>query len=260
MSRVDSARIAAWKSAEAAKAAGETEPLAKGSVVASDAFFPFADGLLAAAEAGATAVIQPGGSMRDKEVITAADERGLGHGTHRHAALQALMQTSALAIALRPTTPGDRFMVRRWLTDPEIETLVGQPGERGSGDCARHGESVRTLPHHRGRGSARRLRARRGCGSVGRMLPPDVIPPGCWDLDIFIGAASHRGRGIAQRTYRLLTREVFTTTLAVACCIITSVKNEAAVRAYEQAGFRWGSVWSDPTHGPCWVLLKERPS
>lgn len=77
MSRVDSTRIAAWKSAEAAKAAGEAEPLAKGSVVASDAFFPFADGLIAAAEAGATAIIQPGGSMRDEEVIAAADERGL---------------------------------------------------------------------------------------------------------------------------------------------------------------------------------------
>ncbi|TAN46301.1 MAG: bifunctional phosphoribosylaminoimidazolecarboxamide formyltransferase/IMP cyclohydrolase, partial [Rhodospirillales bacterium] len=77
MSRVDSARIAAWKSAEAAKAAGVAEPLAKGSVVASDAFFPFADGLLAAAEAGATAVIQPGGSVRDDEVIKAADEKGL---------------------------------------------------------------------------------------------------------------------------------------------------------------------------------------
>jgi phosphoribosylaminoimidazolecarboxamide formyltransferase/IMP cyclohydrolase len=77
MSRIDSARIAALKSAEAAKAAGEAEPLAKGSVVASDAFFPFADGLLAAAEAGATAVIQPGGSMRDDEVIKAADDAGL---------------------------------------------------------------------------------------------------------------------------------------------------------------------------------------
>jgi phosphoribosylaminoimidazolecarboxamide formyltransferase/IMP cyclohydrolase len=77
MSRVDSARIAAWKSQEAAKAAGLTEPLAKGSVVASDAFFPFADGLLAAAEAGATAVIQPGGSVRDEEVIKAADDKGL---------------------------------------------------------------------------------------------------------------------------------------------------------------------------------------
>ncbi len=77
MSRVDSARIAAWKSAEAAKAAGLAEPLAKGSVVASDAFFPFADGLISAAEAGATAVIQPGGSVRDDEVIAAAAARGL---------------------------------------------------------------------------------------------------------------------------------------------------------------------------------------
>jgi phosphoribosylaminoimidazolecarboxamide formyltransferase / IMP cyclohydrolase len=77
MSRVDSSRIAAWKAGEAAKAAGLTESLAKGSVVASDAFFPFADGLLAAAEAGATAVIQPGGSVRDDEVIAAADQAGL---------------------------------------------------------------------------------------------------------------------------------------------------------------------------------------
>ncbi len=89
MSRVDSSRIAAWKAAEAAKTAGLPESLAKGSVVASDAFFPFADGLLAAAEAGATAVIQPGGSMRDDEVIRAADEAGLamvftGHRHFRH--------------------------------------------------------------------------------------------------------------------------------------------------------------------------------
>ena len=77
MSRVNSSRIAAWKAADAAKVAGDPESWAIGSVVASDAFFPFADGLLAAAEAGATAVIQPGGSMRDDEVITAADEAGL---------------------------------------------------------------------------------------------------------------------------------------------------------------------------------------
>jgi phosphoribosylaminoimidazolecarboxamide formyltransferase/IMP cyclohydrolase len=76
MSRVDSSRIAAWKA----------EAKAKGSVVASDAFFPFADGLLAAAEAGATAVIQPGGSMRDEEVIAAANEAGLAmvFTGHRH--------------------------------------------------------------------------------------------------------------------------------------------------------------------------------
>jgi len=77
MSRVDSSRIAALKAADAAAALGVKEPLTRGSVVASDAFFPFADGLITAAEAGATAVIQPGGSMRDEEVIAAADARGL---------------------------------------------------------------------------------------------------------------------------------------------------------------------------------------
>jgi phosphoribosylaminoimidazolecarboxamide formyltransferase/IMP cyclohydrolase len=77
MSRIDAARIAARKAEDAAKAAGLQAPLTKGSVVASDAFFPFADGLLAAVEAGATAVIQPGGSVRDDEVIKAADDHGI---------------------------------------------------------------------------------------------------------------------------------------------------------------------------------------
>ncbi|PJE30532.1 Bifunctional purine biosynthesis protein PurH [Pseudooceanicola marinus] len=77
MSRVDSCRIAARKAQDMAEVLGLSEPLTRGSVVASDAFFPFADGLLTAAEAGATAVIQPGGSMRDDEVIAAADEAGL---------------------------------------------------------------------------------------------------------------------------------------------------------------------------------------
>jgi phosphoribosylaminoimidazolecarboxamide formyltransferase/IMP cyclohydrolase len=77
MSRIDSARIAAYKAQDAAQAAGAKEPATKGSVVASDAFFPFADGLLVAIEAGATAVIQPGGSVRDDEVIKAADEHGI---------------------------------------------------------------------------------------------------------------------------------------------------------------------------------------
>ncbi|MFT8862327.1 MULTISPECIES: bifunctional phosphoribosylaminoimidazolecarboxamide formyltransferase/IMP cyclohydrolase [Acetobacter] len=77
MSRVDSARIAASKSGEAAKAAGQSTPLTQGSVAASDAFFPFADGLETIVAAGATAVIQPGGSIRDDEVIAAADAAGI---------------------------------------------------------------------------------------------------------------------------------------------------------------------------------------
>jgi len=77
MSRVDAARIGAWKAEEAATAAGLPVPLTQGSVAASDAFFPFADGLQTAVAAGATAVIQPGGSLRDAEVIAAADAAGV---------------------------------------------------------------------------------------------------------------------------------------------------------------------------------------
>ena len=77
MNRLESARIAAWKARDAAERAGWKEPRTIGSAVASDAFFPFADGLMAAVEAGATAVIQPGGSIRDEEVIAAADAAGL---------------------------------------------------------------------------------------------------------------------------------------------------------------------------------------
>ena len=74
---MDAARIAQRKAADAAAAAGLAAPMTKGSVAASDAFFPFADGLEVVAEAGVTAVIQPGGSVRDQEVIDAADAAGI---------------------------------------------------------------------------------------------------------------------------------------------------------------------------------------
>ncbi len=77
MSRIDSTRIAVSKSMDAARHAGGDTPLVRGAVLASDAFFPFADGVEAAADAGATAIIQPGGSIKDDEVIKAADVRGL---------------------------------------------------------------------------------------------------------------------------------------------------------------------------------------
>ena len=77
MSRIDSSQIATIKSQNASKLAGLDKSMAEGSVVSSDAFFPFADGLIAAAEAGVTSIIQPGGSIRDGEVIEAANELGL---------------------------------------------------------------------------------------------------------------------------------------------------------------------------------------
>ncbi len=103
MSRVDSARIAARKALDAAKELKLAEPLTKGSVVASDAFFPFADGMLACIEAGATAVIQPGGSVRDDEVIKAAERAWRRHGDDRRQAFQAL--TGAVSLAPAQAAP-----------------------------------------------------------------------------------------------------------------------------------------------------------
>src|SRR3546814_17589783 len=80
MNRLESARIAAWKAKDAAEKAGWAAARTLGAALASDAFFPFADGLLAAVEAGAPAVIQPGGSIRDDGVTAAPDEAGSGRG------------------------------------------------------------------------------------------------------------------------------------------------------------------------------------
>ena len=104
MSRVDSARIAARKAQDAADELKLAAPMTKGSVVASDAFFPFADGLLVAIEAGATAVIQPGGSIRDDEVIKAADDAGHRHGVHRRPAFQALNRSVSIVVPAKAGT------------------------------------------------------------------------------------------------------------------------------------------------------------
>ena len=88
---------------------------------------------------------------------------------------------------------------------------------------------------------------------------PEDLPAGTWDIDLFIASAEHRGQGLAQAALALLTEEVFATTLAVACSAVVSIRNEAAARAYERAGFRWLRIWPDPLFGPCWLMLKERP-
>jgi aminoglycoside 6'-N-acetyltransferase len=89
---------------------------------------------------------------------------------------------------------------------------------------------------------------------------PEDLPAGTWDIDLFIASAEHRGKGLSHAALTLLTEEVFATTLAVACSAVVPVRNEAAVRAYERAGFRWLRIWPDPLFGPSWLMLKERPA
>ncbi len=161
-------------------------------------------------------------------------------------------------IRLRPATPEDRFRIRRWLADPEVQTWWGN---------AASAEAEITLAMSSD-ASLCRIIACAGepigyahaveIGVWGEEQPEDVAP-GTWDVDLFIASPEHRGQGAGRRALALLVDEVFATRLAVACCAVVSIKNEAAVRAYEKAGFRWLRIWPDPVIGPAWLMLKERP-
>lgn len=149
-------------------------------------------------------------------------------------------------------------MLRRWLTDPAVATPWGNSASA---------EAEITLAMDSPSALCRIVES--GSQPIGyghaidaglwsETFPPE-IPPGCWDIDLFIGAPDHRGRDIEQHALAAIAGEVFATTLAVACCTFVSVKNEPTVRVYERAGFRWIKIWPDPILGPCWVLIKERP-
>ena len=87
---------------------------------------------------------------------------------------------------------------------------------------------------------------------------PEGVPAGTWDVDYCVAPAAGDADGIGGVVLALLTEEVFATTLAVACSGLVSIRNEAAARAYERAGFRWLQLLQDPLLGPSWLMLKER--
>jgi RimJ/RimL family protein N-acetyltransferase len=162
------------------------------------------------------------------------------------------------ALGLRTATPEDRFRIRRWLAEPQIqawwgnaasaeaEINVAMSSEAALCRIVEHG----TLPI--GYGHAVEV----GLWAGPR---PDELAPGTWDVDLFIASEAHRGRGIGAAALDMLVAEVFATTLAVACCGLVSIRNEAGVRAYERAHFRWRRIWNDPLFGPSWLMLRERP-
>ena len=87
---------------------------------------------------------------------------------------------------------------------------------------------------------------------------PEGLKPGTWDVDLFIAEPAARGRGAGEAALRILIDEVFSTTMALAVSVFVSIRNEAAVRIYEKAGFRWKRIWEDPVFGPMWMMVCER--
>jgi aminoglycoside 6'-N-acetyltransferase len=172
---------------------------------------------------------------------------------------QQLVETEkrAAALTLRPAMQEDRFRIRRWLADPAVQEWWGNAASAEAGITLAM-ESATALPRIIERdgvpvGYAHAVEV----GLWAEERPAD-LPPGTWDVDMFIASAEHRGQGLGTAALSMLADEVFATTLAIACSALVSIRNEAAARSYERAGFRWQRVWQDPLFGPCWVMLRER--
>jgi len=160
-------------------------------------------------------------------------------------------------ITLRPATTEDRFLIRRWLAEPAVQDWWGNAASAEAGITLAM-TSTAALPRiieHDGTPIGYAHAVEIGLWAEER---PDELPAGTWDVDLFIASAEHRGKGLGRAALALLTEEVFATTLAVACSAVVSIRNEAAVRAYERAGFRWLRIWPDPLYGPSWLMLKGR--
>lgn len=160
-------------------------------------------------------------------------------------------------ISLRQATPEDRFRIRRWLADPALPSWWGP---RGTAEA----EITLALESE---SAIARLVLRDGvpigyAHAVDMALwqsdAPSAVAPGTWDLDLFVADATNRSADTAD-ALALLVGETFATTFAVACCALVSIRNEAAARAYEKAGFRWVEIWQDRYTGPSWVMQMARP-
>jgi aminoglycoside 6'-N-acetyltransferase len=164
----------------------------------------------------------------------------------------------ATELRLRPATDNDWGMVRRWLRLPAVEKWWGPASSTEAEVIKALGanHSIARIIEWRGRpvGYAHAVDAM----TWGDELPEN-LQAGTWDMDIFIAEPSARGCGLGPRALGELRAEVFSTTLATAVCVFTSVENEQAVRAYERAGFQWSRIWNDPVSGPMWLMISDRP-
>jgi RimJ/RimL family protein N-acetyltransferase len=163
-----------------------------------------------------------------------------------------------IAVTLRPATPEDRFRIRRWLAEPEVGAEWGNAGSAEAEINLAMGSEAAICRIVECEGAAIGYAHALEIGLLGDERPADLAA-GTWHVNVLIASQPHRGRGLEGAALTLLTEEVFATTLAVGCAGAVSIRNEAGVRAYEQAGFRWQRIAHDRLLGPSWLMLKERP-
>jgi RimJ/RimL family protein N-acetyltransferase len=161
-----------------------------------------------------------------------------------------------MTVSLRPLTQADRFVLNRWLGEPDV---IAWFGSRSAAEAelalAQSSPSsfIRIILFD---GIPIGYAQAFDIGLSGMEHP--AIPSGSYDADVFVGSTPHRGLGHGATALRRLTDEVFATTLAVAVAITVPLRNEAAVRRIERAGFTWQAVIHDAMLGPLWILRRDR--
>lgn len=172
--------------------------------------------------------------------------------------LNAGVKPPAGTITLNPVSDRDRGLIRQWLRDPGVQAWWGNAAAAEAEVAAALSDTSALCRLICLDGTAIGYAHAVDAGDLARRHS-DVVPAGTLDCDLFIAAPAYRGLGYGQRALTLLTDEVFQTTLAIACVIVVSIRNERAVRAYEKIGFRWTKVLDDPVSGPSWIMLRARP-
>ena len=160
-------------------------------------------------------------------------------------------------IQLRPARPEDRFLIRRWLQEPEALAWRGDAAS-AEAEITLALDSAAALPRIIERGGEPIGYAH--AVEIGQWSepPPAGVPAGTWETDYFLSAIAGDPK-LGEAVLAALCDEVFATTLALACSATVSIRNEAAARCFERAGFQWVRLVQEPLLGPCWLMLKERP-
>lgn len=168
------------------------------------------------------------------------------------------MNSKPPPLVLRPATDRDWGLVRGWLKRPDIQRWWGSlaAAEAELRIAAETPSSIRRIIEIAGVPAGYAQAVDAGLTGDEAQL---ALPPGTWDMSLFIAEPALRGRGHGLAALRAMQREVFGSTLALGLSVVVSVRNEAAVRIYEKAGFRWLRVLNDPLFGSSWLMLCERP-
>jgi RimJ/RimL family protein N-acetyltransferase len=161
-----------------------------------------------------------------------------------------------MTVTLRPFTIGDRFLLNRWLGEVDVVSWFGSRGAADAEIALAQSSPSSLLRVIACDGQAIGYAQAFDVGLSGFRHP--AVPSGSYDADVFIGSTAHRGRGYGAEGLRLLADEVFATTLSVSVAITVPLRNEAAVRRIERAGFTWQAVIQDASLGPLWILRRDR--